>query len=176
MEAAVRDFAAAAALDPDRPTRLYDLGTALAAAGSGESADPLFERAHAGGAEGAAFNGGTSSLLDGRGQRAVEWLRQALLEAPDDPDAKRNYELALRLQQQQQQQQQQQDQEQQQEQDQQPQQQPTPTPTPSAGGAEPTPTPGEQDAIFQALDRAEAEAREDMRSPTPRTRSVEKDW
>jgi tetratricopeptide (TPR) repeat protein len=146
-ETAARDFAAAAALAPDQPDRLYDLGTALSASGQGEAADPLFERAHAGGVKDAAYNGGTSSLLAGRGERALQWLRQALLAAPDQADAKRNYELALRLLEEQKQQQQQQ---QQQQQDQP--QQPTPTPTPGAApsGAEPT--------------------------PTPRARTVEKDW
>lgn len=172
-ESAARDFAAAAALDPDQPDRLYDLGTALSASGQGQAADPLFERAHAGGVKDAAYNGGTSSLLAGRGERALQWLRQALLAAPDQADAKRNYELALRLLEEQKQQQQQQ---QQQQQDQP--QQPTPTPTPGAApsGAEPTPTPPGQDALFSALDRAEAEARQEMRSPTPRARTVDKDW
>lgn len=180
VETAVRDFSAAAALDPDRPDRLYDLGTALSAAGGSEAADPMFERAHEGGVGDAAYNGGTASLLDGRAQRAVEWLRQAVLENPDDPEAKRNYELALQLlQEQQQQQQQQQDDQQQQEQEQNQEQPPpesTPSPTPSAGGAQPTPTPREQEALFEALDRAETDAREQMRSPTPRARSVEQDW
>ena len=174
-ESAARDFGAAAALAPDQPERLYDLGTALSARGQGETADPLFERAHAGGVKDAAYNGGTSSLLAGRGDRAVQWLRKALLEAPDQPDAKRNYELALRLLEQQQQQQDQQQQQQQQPQDQ---QQPTPTPTPSSSpsGAPPTPTPAGQEALLAALDRAEAQARQQMRSPTPQARTVDKDW
>jgi tetratricopeptide (TPR) repeat protein len=180
-EAAAQDFAAAAALDPERPERLYDLGTALASRSQGEAADQLFERAHAAGVKDAAYNGGTSSLLGGRGERAVQWLREALLAAPEQPDAKRNYELALRLleqQQKQQQQQQQEQQEQQQQQDEQKGQQPTPTPTPSSApsGAEPTPTPQGQEALFSALDRAEAQARQAMRSPTPHARTVEKDW
>jgi Ca-activated chloride channel family protein len=174
-ETAARDFAAAAALAPDQPDRLYDLGTALSASGQGEAADPLFERAHAGGVKDAAYNGGTSSLLASRGERAVQWLRQALLAAPDQADAKRNFELALRLLEEQKQQQQQQKQQQQQ-QDQPQQPTPTPTPSPAQSGAEPTPTPPGQEALFSALDRAEAEARQEMRSPTPRARTVEKDW
>ena len=164
-ESAVRDFAGAAALDPERPDRIYDLATGLSAQGQGEAADPLFERAHAGGVGDAAYNGGTSSLLAGRGERAVQWLRTALLEAPDQADAKRNYELALRLLEQQQQQQQQ---------DQPP--QPTPTPSPSPSGAAPTPTPQGQEALYSALERAEAQARQEMRSPTPVARTVDKDW
>ncbi len=179
LEGAVRDFGAAAVLDPDQPGRLYDLGTALAAAGQVQAADPLLERAHSAGVEGAAYNGGTASLSQGQAQRAVEFLRQALLAAPDDPDVKRNYELALKLMEQQQQQQQEQEQDQQ-EQEQQDQQdhQATPTPTPSQGeeGAQPTPTPDSQEPLYSALDRAEAEARDAMRSPTPVSSKIEKDW
>ena len=177
-EAAAQDFGAAAALDPERPERLYDLGTALASRSQGEAADQLFERAHAGGVKDAAYNGGTASLLGGRGERAVEWLREALLAAPDQADAKRNYELALRLLEQQQQQEQEQQQQHEQQQDEQNDRQPTPTPTPSSSpsGAAPTPPPQGQEALFSALDRAEAQARQAMRSPTPLARTVEKDW
>jgi len=170
-EAAVRDFAAAAALAPGRSDRAYDLATALSAQGQAEAADPLFERAHAGGVGDAAYNGGTASLLAGRGERAVEWLRTALLEGSDQADAKRNYELALRLLEQQQQQQQEQQQQQQQDQP-----QPTPTPAPAPAAAAPTPTPQGQEALYSALERAEAQARQEMRSPTPVARTVDKDW
>ena len=56
--------------------------------------------------------------------------------------------------------------------------QPTPTPTPgsSPSGAPPTPTPAGQEALLAALDRAEAQARQQMRSPTPQARTVDKDW
>ncbi len=184
LETAVRDFAGAAALKPDEPERLFDLGTALAAAGDVQSADPLLARAHETGVDGAAYNGGTASLTQGQAQRAVEMLREALLVDSDNPDVKRNYELALKLMEQQQEQQQEQqndEDEQQQEQQQQDQQQdqPTPTPSPSTGqgGAAPTPTPTPlNEPLYSALDRAEAEAREAMQSPTPASSSVEKDW
>ena len=39
-----------------------------------------------------------------------------------------------------------------------------------------TPTPANNEAVFQALERAEAEAREALRSPTPGAAAVEKDW
>lgn len=177
LEGAVRDFAAAAALDPDQPDRLYDLGTALAAAGQAQSADPLLERAHGAGVEGAAYNGGTGYLTQGQAQRAAQMLREALLAAPDDPEVKRNYELALKQLQEQQQQQQEQEQDQQQQQEQQD-QQATPTPTPGSEppGIPPTPTPDSQEPLYSALDRAEAEARDAMRSPTPASSKVEKDW
>jgi Ca-activated chloride channel family protein len=170
-EAALRDFAGAAALDPENPERLYDLGTVVAAGGQLQAAEPLLARAQDGGVEGAAYNGGTAALQIGQAEQAVRWLRQALLAQPDDPDVKRNYELALRLLEQQQEQEQEQED---QDQDQQPHQTPTPSPAPS--GAAPTPTPSANEPLFSALDRAEAEAREAMRSPTPKSSSVEKDW
>jgi Ca-activated chloride channel family protein len=186
LPAATGAFAGAAELAPDRPDRLYDLGTALAAEGRLQTAQPLLAKASEGGARDAAFNLGTASLEQAELEQALEWLRQAVLADPDDLGAKHNYELALRMleQQQQQQQQQQQDQDQEQQQDQeqeQDQQQEQdgaqPTPTPAAGqGAEPTPTPDPNQAVFAALDRAEAEAREALRSPTPKAGTVEKDW
>ena len=177
---AAEDFAGAATLDPDNLERLYDLGTTLAAAGDLESANPLLAQAHEGGIADAAYNGGTASLIQRQAGPAVQWLRQALLDDPDDVDAKRNYELALQLQQQQQQQQQEQDQKQDQDQeqseDQEQQPSPTPTPSESPAGAPPTPTPDPSEALFAALDREEAEAREQMRSPTPQASTVERDW
>ena len=174
---AAENFAGAAILDPASPDRLYDLGTTLAAGGDLESATPLLAQAHEGGAVAAAYNGGTASLLQQQAEPAVQWLRQALLDDPDDLDAKRNYELALQmLQQQQEQQQQDQQQQQEQEQEQEPQKEPSPTPSQSPAGAPPTPTPEHSDALFAALDREEAEAREQMRSPTPQAAKVERDW
>ncbi len=176
---AAEDFAGAAVLDPDSPDRLYDLGTVLAAGGDLESATPLLARAHERGAAAAAYNGGTASLIQQQAEPAVQWLRQALISDPDDLDAKRNYELALQMLQQQQQQEQQEDQQKDQQEEQQreqPQQQPTPTPSPSPAGAPPTPTPDPSEALFAALDREEAEAREQMRSPTPQAARVERDW
>ncbi len=173
LEGAAGDFAGAAVLDPENPNRLYDLGTTLAVGGALEEATQLLAKAHEGGVQGAAYNSGTASLKHQQAEPAVQWLRQALLQDPDDPDVKRNYELALRLlEQQQQQQNQQQQQDQQDEQE----QQQTPSPSPEEGGAPPTPTPDPSNPVFSALDRAEAEAREQMRSPTPQASSVEKDW
>ena len=195
VEQSIESFAGAAALAPEDPTRLYDLGTALAGAGAGEQAVPILEVAERGGVDGAAFNAGTAALTAGQAEVAVEALRRALLANPDDPAVKRNYELALKLlEQQQQEQQDQQDQEQQdeeqqeqenqdeeqQDQQQNQEQQPTPTPTPTGEQQQqqpqPTPTPDPNGGIYAALDRAEAEARDDMRKPTPQPVTVEKDW
>jgi Ca-activated chloride channel family protein len=179
-------FAGAAELEPDRPERLYDLGTALAAGGRLETATPLLAAADQGGVSGAAYNSGTAALVQSQPDAAVEWLRRAMLSDPDDLAAKHNYELALKLleqQQQQQQQQQEQQEEQEEQQDQQQEEQQEgdgeqqPTPTPSQGqGAAPTPTPDPNQPLFAALERAEAEAREALRSPTPKAGKVEKDW
>jgi tetratricopeptide (TPR) repeat protein len=181
------DFAGAAALDPDHPDRLFDLGTALVATGQLEQGMPVMEQAVEAGARRAAYNAGTGALLAGDAEPAVHWLRQAVLADPDDSAAKRNYELALRLLQQQQQQQDEQDQEneenednqEQQEQQQDQDQQPTPTPSPALqSGAQPTPTPtpDPNSAVWAALEQAESEARDEMRSPTPQAVEVEKDW
>lgn len=183
LEAATAAFAGAAELDPERPERLYDLGTALAAGGGLEAAVPLLEQADESGIPGAAYNSGTAALAFSQPDPALEWLRRAMLADPDDLAAKHNYELALRLRDQQQQQQdQQKDQDQEQkeeEQEQQPQggdeQRPTPTPSESQGVA-PTPTPNPNQPLLAALERAEAEARENLRSPTPSAGKVEKDW
>lgn len=187
IEDAARSFAGAAMLDPENPDRLYDLGTALGAEGRLDAAVPILEQAHAGGVPDAAYNAGTSSLQGQQAETAVKWLREAVLQDPDDLEAKRNYELALALlEQQQQEQQQDQEQEQDQNQDQDEQeedqeQQPTPTPSPNQQDQQqpqpqPTPTPSDNEALFQALERAEAEAREAMQSPTPQATTVEKDW
>jgi Ca-activated chloride channel family protein len=183
VEDAAESFAGAAILDPENPERLYDLGTALGAGGQLEAAIPILEKAHAGGVPNAAYNSGTSSLQYQQAEAAVKWLREAVLLDPDDLEAKRNYELALALleeqqqqeqenqdqeqeeEQQEEEQEQEQEQEQDQEQEQQNQEQPAPTPTPS-----------DSEALFQALERAEAEAREAMQSPTPQATTVEKDW
>jgi Ca-activated chloride channel family protein len=173
LESAAGNFAGAAVLDPENPDRLYDLGTTLAVGGALEEATQLLARAHEDGVPGAAYNSGTASLKHQQAELAVQWLRRALLRDPNDPDTKRNYELALRLLEQQQQQQ---NQEQQQDQQDEQEQQPTPSPSPAEGGAAPTPTPNPSSPVFAALDRAEAEARDQMRSPTPQASSVEKDW
>jgi Ca-activated chloride channel family protein len=180
LQGAIASFAGAAELDPERPERLYDLGTALAAGGRLENAIPLLESADKGGVPGAAYNSGTGALVQSQPDIALDWLRRAMLTDPDDLQAKHNYELALKMRDQQQQQQQQQQDEQQDEQQEQQQQeneQQQPTPTPSAGqGAEPTPTPNPNQPLYAALERAEAEAREALRSPTPQAGKVEKDW
>lgn len=188
LEGSGKAFAGAAELDPESPERAYDLGTAVAAAGGVEPATPLLERAFKAGIDDAAFNAGTAALAAQQPGPAVDWLRKALLADPTDPDVKRNFELALQMLEQQQQQQDDQkkddqkkdDQKKDDQQDQSGQQQPqgTPTPQPQGGqaGATPTPTPQPNQGLFEAIERAEANARDDMKTPTPETATVEKDW
>jgi Ca-activated chloride channel family protein len=182
LEGATAAFAGAAELDPERPEGLYDLGTALAAGSNLEMAAPLLEAADQRGVPGAAYNSGTAALAGAQAEAALQWLRSAMLADSEDVEAKHNYELALKMREEQQQQQQQDDQQQQeenqdqqQEDEQQDNRQPTPTPSPGQG-AMPTPTPNPNQPVFAALERAEAEAREAMRSPTPQPGKVEKDW
>jgi Ca-activated chloride channel family protein len=191
IEGSGKAFAGAAELDPESPERAYDLGTAVAAAGDVEPATPLLERAFKAGIDDAAFNAGTAALAAQQPGPAVGWLRKALLADPTDPDVKRNFELALQMLEQQQQDDQKKDdqkkddqkkddQKKDDQQDQSGQQQPTGTPTPQPQGGQagptPTPTPQPNQGLFEAIERAEANARDDMKTPTPQTATVEKDW
>jgi len=188
-EGAVEGFGGAAQLDPENPERIYDLGTALAAQGAAEPAIAFLTQAEDAGVAGSSYNAGTAALTGEQAETAVDFLRRALLADGGNPEVKRNFELALKMQQEQQEQEQEnqeqdEDQEDQQEQEEQEQQegdedqeQPTPTPNPSGEqGPQPTPTPDPNGGLFDALDRAEAEAREAMQTPVPQSGNVEKDW
>lgn len=180
VDRATRRFRGALELAPRAADRLFDYGTALAATGRLEDSAPVLAAARQQGAEGATFNQGTAALEAHDAQSAVQWLREALLEDPDDPAVKRNYELALKLLEQQKQdqqdQQQQSDDQEEQQQDQQDDEQKNEQQEQQQASPAPTPTPDLSGALFEALDRAEAEAREAMRTPTPAASSVEKDW
>jgi Ca-activated chloride channel family protein len=170
---AVQAFAGASMLANDDASRLYDLGTSLAAVGDLKSATAILEGAHRRGAESAAYNLGTASLVQQQAELALPWLRKALLANPNDPEAKRNFELALQLLQEQQENQQ--DQQDEEDKDKDKEEESSPQPNPE-GAPPPTPTPGPQQSVFAALDRAEAEARKEMASPTPQAGAVKKDW
>jgi len=189
VAAAARQFAGAAALNPKNPNRLFDLGTAVAAAGDLKHAAPLLARAARTGAPRAAYNLGTAALGKKQADQAVSWLRKALLAHPNDPDVKRNYELALKLLEKQKQDRKKQkkkgqDRKKPKDQKKDRRQQrntpgqatPTPTPTPAGGakGARPTPRPA--NPLYGALERAEASARAKMNRPTPHPARVEEDW
>lgn len=195
-EKAAEKFGAATILDPENPQRLYDYGTALAAGGHPQAAVPLLEKA--GKLPGAEYNAGTAALQAKKADVALRHLRKALLENPQDPDAKRNYELALRLLEQQKEQQKQQKddknqkkdqkdkkkeekqkQEEQKKKEQQQKQQGVPTPTPAPGAKaqpQPSPTPDPKAGLYSALQQSESDARKAMRTPVPAKGHVEKDW
>jgi Ca-activated chloride channel homolog len=176
---ATKAFAGAASLDPQDPERQFDLGTTLAAQGKVKDATPFLDRARKGGVPDAAYNLGTAALQAEQAEPAVRWLRDALLENPKDPRAKRNYELALRLLKQQEKHDKNQPDKKgrKQQQPQSRQQKPgaTPTPTP-ASGARRRPAPAAANPLYGALERAEAKARKAMQRPTPKAAKVEEDW
>lgn len=109
---AAEAFRQATIAAPDDPRWRYDLGLSEARAGqfegalgnletSGRADDPEIAGA-------ALYNAGNVHYAAGDFAAAAESFREALLRRPDDADAKRNLELALRQLMQQQQQQQQQ--------------------------------------------------------------------
>lgn len=98
-DAAAR-FGAAARRDPGDPAWTFDLGTALGAAGDRDKARaPLAAAAGSSDprvASDALYQQGTLDLEAGKYPDAVEALRRSLALDPARPDAKRNYEIALR--------------------------------------------------------------------------------
>jgi len=196
---AARAFAQAASLDPKDPTRLYDLGTSLAAGKELKQAAPLLAQADRAGIRGAAYNLGTAALEAGQAAPALQWLRKALLEDPSSPEVKRNYELALRLKEQQkknqkkdqkksqekksdkqkknqEEQQRRKNQEREKQQQRSPKAGPTPTPTPGPSRMQGRRPQKPADPLYGALERAERATRKAMRTPVARQRRVEEDW
>jgi len=123
------DYAQAAELyrqaiqsDPDNPKLYFNLGNSLARSGQAEEAARAYENFKSMTDDPmeismADYNLG-NLLSDAQElEMASEYYREALRNNPEDPDAKHNYELALRQHQEQQQQQQEQQQEQDQDQD-----------------------------------------------------------
>jgi len=96
---AARAFADARRRDPSDRTWAYDLGTALAAAGNDQAREKLLEAAKGADrslAADALYQQGTYDLGHGKAPQAVEELRASLILDPARPDAKRNFEIALR--------------------------------------------------------------------------------
>lgn len=116
--------------DPENGALAYNLGNVYNALGDAEKATEFYQQAikskNSVAANRGRFNLGTTQMAAQSPQEAVTSFTDYLRSNPDDVDAKRNLELALRMMQQQQNQDQQQeneDQEQQENQDQQQQQQ-----------------------------------------------------
>jgi Ca-activated chloride channel family protein len=87
-------------LAPGDPTVQYDAGTAHLAAGHDRKAVKLLEKAAKGAgpelSTAAHYNLGNARLAAGDAAGAAEAFRQTLRQAPGNPDAKYNLELALR--------------------------------------------------------------------------------
>ncbi len=168
-QTAVQHLTIAAKLDPTSRHRWYDLGTALAASGNPEAALPILREAYERGAADAAFNLGTTALLQGRSELAVVWLRRALLADPDAADVRLNYELALQLQT-----------ARQSSNDGQLHQpsadEQAPAPQPVVVKSPQIPSQLTTEAIYSALQRSENQARAALRSSQARPAPVNEDW
>ena len=129
LDEALRHYTEAQVPAPDAPELHYDIGNVLYRRDDYEGAADAYRRSLTGSegpvAPDAAYNLGNALFQQKRFQDAAGAYRQALESRPDDGDARRNLELALRaLEEQQQQQEQQQEQQQDQQQDQEQQDQP----------------------------------------------------
>lgn len=202
-ETAVQLYRSAISQQPDDARLYYNLGTALSKLGRGEEAmeayaqfrdrtDDPRERAMAD------YNAGTMLSENEMYEEAAQFFRNALIQNPDDDDARHNYEMALRRQQQQEQEQQQQEQDQQdgegdqdqdqqqdqqddgdQQQDQQPEGQQDQQPQDQDQGELPQPqqlTPEEAENILDALAQLERELLENRKKESTERVRNEKDW
>jgi Ca-activated chloride channel homolog len=106
---ALKMYTDAQAGRPQAPELHYNIGNVLFRKGEYDKAVEEYLRAQAGSnpalAEASVFNRGNALMMQGQLQQAVNAYVQALRAKPDDTDAKRNLELALRLLKEQQQQQ-----------------------------------------------------------------------
>jgi tetratricopeptide (TPR) repeat protein len=124
FEDALARYAAGLASEPDSRALHYNMGNALYRLGRVDEAIREYVAASRDGGETASlgtaapFNEGTARLTAGDYEEAVKSLRDVLLQAPGDEDARHNLELALARLQEQQARQQSQDESQQQEGDQ----------------------------------------------------------
>jgi tetratricopeptide (TPR) repeat protein len=112
LTAAMREYVEAQALSPNDSRVLYNLGNTLSRQGKTEDALSVLERAAVESREpalerDARFNRGVVQMEEEDLQAAVRSFGEALTVDPDDADARRNLELALRKLQEQQQDQQQ---------------------------------------------------------------------
>lgn len=96
---ALRAYTEAQVASPDAPELLYDIGNVLYRKEDWVGAEEAFGRALASATpelgRHAAYNLGNALFRQERYQEAAEAYRRSLEIAPDDPEAKRNLELAL---------------------------------------------------------------------------------
>jgi tetratricopeptide (TPR) repeat protein len=189
FDEALKSYTDAQASRPGAPELHYNIGNVLFRKGEFAKAIEEYRRAQsAAGAslsEAATFNRGNAHMMQGQVQEAIGAYVQALRARPDDQDAKRNLELALRLLEQQKKQQQSQDQNDQQQEKRDPRQQPPPPEDRKQQEEEqkkPQKQPGqmsEEEArqILEALREAEKEGvKKHARASAPNDRRPEEDW
>jgi len=187
---ALKKYTDAQASRPNAPELHYNIGNVLFRKGELDKAIEEYLRAQSSAdsalSQAATFNRGNALMMHGQVQEAINAYVQALRARPEDQDAKRNLELALRLlkEEQKRQQQQQQDAAQQPRQN----QETPPPPQPQEGKQDekqrpqPEKRPGqmsEEEArqILEALREAEKEGvKKHAQATAPRSRIPEKDW
>ena len=185
---ALKMYTDAQAAAPGAPALHYNIGNVLFRKGEYDKAIEEYLRAQSKGgrslSESAVFNRGNAQMMKGEVKEAIGSYIQALRLDPNDADAKRNLELALRLiKQQQQKQQQDQKQDDQKEpqknqpspvQDQNKDQQNDQKPPPKRPGQM---SEDEARQILEALRENDKEGvRKHAQATSPRTRNPEEDW
>ena len=182
---ALRMYTDAQASRPEAPELHYNIGNVLFRKKEYDKAVEEYLRAQAapdrGLSQAATFNRGNALLMQGKPEEAIQAYVQSLRARPDDADAKRNLELALRLLQEKKKQQQQQPQ---QNKDQKPNQPPPQSPQQQGTGDKTPPQkrPGEmteQEArqVLQALQQEEKEGiKKHARAAGGDRPAPEEDW
>jgi tetratricopeptide (TPR) repeat protein len=187
---ALKMYTDAQAAAPGAPALHYNIGNVLFRKGEYDKAIEEYLRAQSKTdgnlSESSVFNRGNAQMMKGQVKEAVGSYIQALRMDPNDADAKRNLELALRLLKQQQQQQQQQKQDQKDDQKQQQKNQPSPAQQQNKDQQNdqkpPQKRPGqmsEEEArqILEALRENDKEGlRKHAQQVSPQTRNPEEDW
>ena len=181
---ALRMYTDAQASRPDAAELHYNIGNVLFRKKEYDKAVEEYLRAQAapdrGLSQAATFNRGNALLMQGRPEEAIQAYVQSLRARPDDPDAKRNLELALRLLQEKKKQQQQEPQQNKDQKQNQPQQSPQ-----QEGAGDKTPQPKrpgemtEQEArqLLQALQQEEKEGiKKHAKAAAGDRREPEEDW
>ena len=181
---ALRMYTDAQASRPDAAELHYNIGNVLFRKKEYDKAVEEYMRAQAapdrGLSQAATFNRGNALLMQGKPEEAIQAYVQSLRARPDDADAKRNLELALRLLQEKKKKQQQQPQQNKDQKNQPPQQSPQ-----QEGAGDKTPPqkrPGEmteQEArqVLQALQQEEKEGiKKHARAAAGDRREPEEDW
>jgi len=189
FDEALKKYFDAQASRPGAPELHYNIGNVLFRKKEFDKAVEEYLRAQTSSdpvlSEAALFNRGNALAMQGKLEDAIQAYVQALRAKPDDTDAKRNLELALRLLEQQKKKQPQQQQQQDKNQDQNKNQQSQQQPQPGDGKDQPPPRqkrPGEmsEDEARQVLEALQQEEKEGIkkhaRAAMRDRRPPEEDW